>query len=73
MTFLVEGGFQEGTPAKDETCQNHRLTAYLGTTIQTGSTMRKKSSSQPPAQSCDDSAKCNLDQYGGSQHDGWYG
>ena len=53
--------------------QNHRLTAHLGTTFETGSTMRKQNSSQPSAQNSDESARCLLELDGRCQHDRWYG
>ena len=53
--------------------QDHRHTANLRTTIETGSTMRKKNSSQLSAENSNESAECQLEQDGRGQHDGWYG
>ena len=50
--------------------QNHRLTVYLGTMIETRSTVREKNSSQPSTQNSVVSAKCQCER---SQHDDCYG
>ena len=46
--------------------QNHRLTVYLGTTIRTGWTMRRKNSAQPSSHNRDESAMCQNER---GQHD----